>query len=71
VALVAGHLAVGAGAALGIKALLAAGDGASLTDRSFVTLVERLFGLWGYVAAWLLWRGHIGGSADLASRPRT
>lgn len=58
-ALVAGHLAVGAGAFLGVKALLAAGDGAALTDRSFVTLVERVFGLWGYVAAWLLWRGHI------------
>ena len=60
VVLVAGHLAVGAGAVLGVKALLAAGDGAALTDRSFVTLVERVFGLWGYVAAWLLWRGHIG-----------
>jgi hypothetical protein len=59
VVLVAGHLAVGAGAALGVRALLAAGEGADLTDRSFVTLVERLFGLWGYVAAWLLWRGYI------------
>jgi hypothetical protein len=57
--LVAGHLAVGAGAALGVRSLLAAADGAPLGDRSFVTLVERLFGLWGYVAAWLLWRGHI------------
>ena len=71
VALVAGHLAMGVGAAVGIKALLAAGDGATLTDRSFVTLVERLFGLWGYVAAWLLWRGHIGGSADVPSRSPT
>jgi hypothetical protein len=60
VILVAGHLAVGAGALLGAKQLLAAGEGAALTDRSFVTLVERLFGLWGYGAAWLLWRGHIG-----------
>lgn len=59
VVLVAGHLAIGAGAVLGVKALLAAGDGAALTDRSFVTLVERVFGLWGYVAAWLLWRGYI------------
>ncbi len=58
-ALVAGHLAVGVGAFAGVKALLAAGEGATLTDRSFVTLVERLFGLWGYVAAWLMWRGHI------------
>ena len=57
--LIVGHLAVGAGAFLGVQALLAAGDGAAVTDRSFVTLVERLFGLWGYVAAWFLWRGHI------------
>ncbi|MES1208461.1 MAG: hypothetical protein ABUS79_21185 [Pseudomonadota bacterium] len=63
-ALIAGHLAIGAGAFLGVKQLLAAGDGASPSDRSFVTLVERLFGLWGYVAAWLLWRGHIGGAPD-------
>ena len=59
VGLIAGHLAVGAGAFLGIKGLLAASDGATLTDRSFVTFVERLFGLWGYAAAWLLWRGYI------------
>ena len=59
VALIAGHLALGAGALLGIRGLLAAGDGARLTDRSFVTFVERLFGLWGYAAAWLLWRGYI------------
>ena len=58
-ALIGGHLAVGAGALFGVKALLAAGDGATLTDRSFITLVERIFGLWAYAAAWLLWRGHI------------
>jgi hypothetical protein len=33
-------------------------------DKS-VTLVERLFGLWGYVAAWLLWRGHVAAPASL------
>jgi hypothetical protein len=64
--LVAGHLAVGAGALLGAKALMAASEGAALTDHSFVTLVERLFGLWGYVAAWLLWRGHIRATATPA-----
>ena len=69
VALVAGHLAVGAGAFLGVKDLLAASDGASLTDRSFVTLVERLFGLWGYVAAWLLWRGYIGVGPEQKASP--
>jgi len=56
VALVAGHLVVGAGAFLGVRGLLAAGQGG---DHTFVTMVERLLGLWGYVAAWLLWRGHI------------
>ncbi|HSS38417.1 MAG TPA: hypothetical protein VLT58_06590 [Polyangia bacterium] len=65
-ALIAGHLAIGAGAFLGVKGLLAAGEGAALTDRSFITLVERLFGLWGYLAAWLLWRGHIGGAPQAA-----
>jgi len=55
VALVAGHLAVGAGTFLGVRGLFAAGQG----DHTFVTLVERLLGLWGYVAAWLLWRGDI------------
>lgn len=68
-ALIAGHLAIGGGAFLGVKGLLAAGDGASVTDRSFVTLVERLFGLWGYVAAWLLWRGHIGVGAEQKPTP--
>jgi hypothetical protein len=68
VVLVAGHLAVGAGAVLGTRALLAAGDGADLNDRSFVTLVERLFGLWGYVAAWLLWRGYIRSPAPAPER---
>jgi len=56
-ALVVGHVAVGAGAFLGVRGLLAAGQGGG--DHTFVTLVERLLGLWGYVAAWLLWRGHI------------
>jgi hypothetical protein len=26
---------------------------------AFATLVECVFGLWAYVAAWLLWRRHI------------
>jgi hypothetical protein len=57
--LIAGHLAVGAGAMLGVGAMLAATNGSALTDLSFVSLIERMFGLWGYVIAWLLWRGHI------------
>lgn len=59
VALLVGHLVVGAGAFLGLSALLSAGHGTGPLDTSFLTLVERLFGLWGYAAAWLLWRGHI------------
>ena len=65
VALIIGHLAVGAVAFLGVGAVLSAADGSTPTDLGFVTLVERMFGLWGYVAAWFLWRGHI--RADAAS----
>lgn len=59
VAVVVGHIALGTGAALGIGALLSATEGAAPTDLAFVTLIERMFGLWGYLTAWLLWRGHI------------
>ena len=63
-AIVVGHVVVGFGAILGVDGLLAAAQGGVADDTSFVTLVERIFGLWGYVAGWLLWRGHIahGGS---------
>lgn len=57
--IVIGHLAVGVSAVFGVGALLSAASGNSLADLGFVTLVERIFGLWAYVAAWLLWRGHI------------
>jgi len=58
-ALVIGHLALSAGAFLGVGAMLSAAEGAATGDYSFVMLVERLFGLWCYLAAWLLWRGQI------------
>lgn len=58
-AIVVGHLVVGVGAALGVGSLLASAMGHGPADTAFVTLVERIFGLWGYVAAWMLWRGHI------------
>lgn len=58
-AIVVGHIVVGAGAALGVSSLLDATTGHAPNDTGFVTLVERIFGLWGYVAAWLLWRGHV------------
>ena len=54
--IVVGHIAVGLGAALGVGSLLAAAGGAAPGDLGFVTLVERLFGLWSYGAAWLMWR---------------
>lgn len=59
IVLVVGHVALGAGTVLGVGAILSATDGVAPTDLSFVTLIERLFGLWGYLTAWLLWRGHI------------
>jgi len=61
-AIVVGHLVVGVGAAIGVSALLAATDGSAPSDLGFVTLVERIFGLWAYVAAWLLWRGYVAAS---------
>jgi hypothetical protein len=61
-AIVIGHLVVGVGAAIGVSALLAATEGSAAPDLGFVTLVERIFGLWAYVAAWLLWRGHVAAS---------
>jgi len=66
VAIVVGHIAVGIGTALGVSTLLSAAQGAVPTDTSFVIMVERIFGLWGYVAAWLLWRGHIVNSTNQA-----
>jgi hypothetical protein len=57
--LAVGHIIVGVGAVFGVGAILSATEGLVPTDLSFVTLIERVFGLWGYLAAWLLWRGHI------------
>lgn len=58
-ALIAGHLVVGAGAFLGVGALLSARDGVAPAELGFVTVIERVFGLWSYAAAWLLWRGYV------------
>lgn len=59
IAVVVGHVALGTGAFLGVGALLSATEGVAPADLGFVTLIERIFGLWAYFAAWLLWRGHI------------
>jgi hypothetical protein len=58
-AIVVGHVVVGLGAAIGVGSLLSATEGGMPSDLGFVTMVERIFGLWGYVASWLLWRGYI------------
>jgi len=57
--LVIGHVAVGLGAVWGVTSLVAATDGAPITDISFVVVVERIFGLWCYAAAWFMWRGYM------------
>jgi uncharacterized membrane protein len=59
VALVAGHIAVGAGAAFGISSLLAATEGAPLSDFSAVNNIDYIFGIWGFVTAWFLLSGRI------------
>ena len=58
-ALIIGHLVVGFGAALGIESLVASTEGSAPLDLRFVTMVERIFGLWSCAAAWFLWRGYI------------
>ena len=62
VALIAGHLAVGAGAFAGIRALMAATDGAALTDLSSIHTIELIFALWSLTTARFLWRGDIVGA---------
>lgn len=62
-AIIVGHIALGFGAFIGITGLLTAAEGGAGVDTTFVTVVERLFGLWAYVVAWLLWKGHISNSA--------
>jgi hypothetical protein len=63
VALIVGHIALGAGAAMGIGALLAATDGEELRDFSAINTVDSVFGLWAVLTAWFLRRGHIRASA--------
>ncbi len=63
-AIIVGHLVVGVGAIVGVSSLLTATQDGNLTDMRFVVTVERIFGLWGYVTAWLLWRGHVSNSSS-------
>ena len=59
IALVIGHVAVGFSAVLGVDAMLSVAEGSSTSDLGFVIMVERIFGIWAYVVAFLLWRGHV------------
>jgi len=59
VALLAGHLALGAGAIFGIGSLLAAAEGATMNDFSFIKSIDFMFSIWALVSAWFLWFGHI------------
>lgn len=66
--LIAGHLVVGFGAVLGVESLLASTEGSAPVDLRFLTMVERIFGLWSCVAAWLLWRGFIAKKSNAETR---
>jgi hypothetical protein len=58
-ALVIGHLALGAGFMYGIGSLMEAADGGVLADYSFIKTIDVLFAIWSLVSAWFLWRGYI------------
>jgi uncharacterized membrane protein YfcA len=58
-AMIVGHIALGAGAVFGIGSLMAAADGAHLNDYSFIKALDMLFAVCAFVSAWFLWRGHI------------
>ena len=62
-ALVFGHLALGAGAFFGIGALLAAVEDAAMNDYSVINATDASFALWALVTAWFLWRGSIKSNA--------
>jgi hypothetical protein len=55
------------GAAIGVSAILASTDGNVPAGLGIVTVDERIFGVWAFVAAWLLWRGLIEAPARFES----
>ena len=59
VAIVVGHFVVGVGVAFGVGSLFVSAMGHGVADTDFVVFVERVFGLWAYVAAWMLWSGRV------------
>lgn len=58
-ALLAGHIAVGTGAFLGVGSLMRASEGGVLQDFYAIHLLDGLFGAWAFSSAWFLWRGEI------------
>jgi hypothetical protein len=65
-ALIAGHLALGAGAFFGADALMAAAEGAPAGDLSAIVNIDHLFGIWALTTAWLLLSGRIRSSSPSA-----
>lgn len=62
-ALLAGHLAVGAGAYLGVGSLMRATEGAALQDMTAIHVLDALFAVWAVSSAWMLGRGAIAADA--------
>ncbi len=56
-ALIVGHLSIGAGAVLGVQVLLKPEQGASVLSSGPVQLIEVVFILWSLATAIFLWRG--------------
>jgi hypothetical protein len=61
--LVAGHLFVGAGAALGVSMLYQAGANLARLDLPVIALVEGTLLVWSVIVATLLWTGQIRANA--------
>lgn len=61
IALIVGHVVVGAGAYMGIDSLLAAAEGKAMNTISPILTIDKMFVLWAGLTAWFLWKGHIKG----------
>jgi hypothetical protein len=59
VLLLAGHLALGAGAYFGFGALMAAAEGGTMQDNSALQLIDAVFAVWLLITSGLLWTGQI------------
>ena len=59
IAIVFGHIVLGAGAFFGVSSLLTAAEGAAMNDFSAINTIDYIFSLWSFITAWFLWRGYI------------